>query len=111
MRTSIIVIDNFYNNVDDVRRFALSQSFNVEGNYPGNRTECFMNDSIKEIIQNALKHNGGNIKWDKHSEYTGAYQYTTKHDKSWIHADNGNNWAGVCYLTPNAPLNSGTGFF
>ena len=30
MRTNLIVVDNFYQNVDDVRKFALSQDFSVE---------------------------------------------------------------------------------
>ena len=34
MRTNLIVVDDFYNNVDEVREFALSQNFDVEGNYP-----------------------------------------------------------------------------
>lgn len=32
-------------------------------------------------------------------------------DRSWIHADSTTDWAGVCYLTPDAPLSSGTGLF
>ena len=31
----LIIIDNFYSNVDEVRSFALEQDFNVDGNYPG----------------------------------------------------------------------------
>ena len=44
------------------------------------------------------------------NEYNGSYQYTTKEMNSWVHRDM-TNWAGIIYLTPNAPLNSGTGFF
>jgi hypothetical protein len=32
-------------------------------------------------------------------------------DRSWIHADSYNTWAGVLYLTPDAPLSGGTGIF
>ena len=38
MDKNFIVIDNFYNNVDDVREYALEQQFQTEGNYPGLRT-------------------------------------------------------------------------
>ena len=31
--------------------------------------------------------------------------------KSWVHREIYTEWAGIIYLTPNAPLNSGTGFF
>ena len=43
--------------------------------------------------------------------YNGAFQYTTSRDKSWVHIDGFNNWAGVLYMTPNAPLSSGTAFY
>ena len=41
--------------------------------------------------------------------YNGAFQYTTSRNRSWIHNDGWNNWAAVLYLTPNAPVSSGTG--
>ena len=43
-----ISIDNFYNNVDDVRKFALSQTYTAPplGEYPGVRT-----DPLHEIDQ------------------------------------------------------------
>jgi hypothetical protein len=47
MEVNVIITDNFYQNPDDVREFALSQEFSVSGNYPGNRTESFLNDELK----------------------------------------------------------------
>ena len=44
MEVNVIIIDNFYQDPDEVREFALSQEFGVRGNYPGNRTESFLND-------------------------------------------------------------------
>ena len=43
--------------------------------------------------------------------YNGAFQYTTSRDRSWIHTDKWNNWAGVLFMTPDAPLTSGTAFY
>ena len=54
MKIQSLIIDNFYNNVDDVREFALSQEFGVKGNYPGQRTTSFANDSLKELILSFL---------------------------------------------------------
>lgn len=80
------IIDNFYTDVDDVREFALKQDFSVRGNYPGPRTQQFLNDSIKETINNIVSPNWGNvIEWG--DEYTGSYQFTISRDRSWIHAD------------------------
>lgn len=122
----LIVIDNFYDNPYEVRSFALRQEFFVQGNYPGRRTKSFATNKIKNIIQKYVEPFGGkiidfpipnnDISADKNENenktiYNGSFQYTTSRDRSWIHIDNYNNWAGVLFLTPNAPLTSGTAFY
>jgi hypothetical protein len=111
MLVSPIVIDDFYVDPHQVREMALSQEFDVRGNYPGQRTTPFLSDSVLDIIQNAIRYAGGEVLDWNMSEYTGAFQYTTAWDRSWIHADQTTSWAGVLYLTPNAPLSAGTGLF
>lgn len=111
MLISPIVIDDFYVDPYQVREMALAQEFDVRGNYPGQRTTPFLNNSILDIIQNAMRYAGGQVLDWNMSEYTGAFQYTTAWDRSWIHADQTTSWAGVLYLTPNAPLSAGTGLF
>lgn len=110
MRVNAIVIDDFYENPDYVRDFALKQEFKVRGNYPGQRTESFLNDSIKKKLQEILYPYAGNIT-DWGGEYTGSFQYTVAADRSWIHSDSTTDWAAVLYLTPDAPLSAGTGIF
>lgn len=110
MRVQCLIIDDFYSNVDSVRSFALGQDFSVRGNYPGQRTLPFLTDSAKELIQDIIKPFAGNVTWWG-DDYTGAFQYTLASDRSWIHADHTTNWAGVLYLTPDAPLSSGTGLY
>jgi hypothetical protein len=110
MRVNALIIDDFYSNPDEVREFALQQEFKVRGNYPGMRTEPFANEDIKQTIESIIHPFAGKItKW--HTEYTGCFQYTTAYDRSWIHSDSWNDWAGVLYLTPNAPASAGTGIF
>ena len=110
MRFNSLTIDNFYSNPMDVREFALKQEFKVRGNYPGQRTESFLNDSIKKTLRDILYPFAGEVtNWG--GEYTGSFQYTTAYDRSWIHADSTTDWAAVCYLTPNAPVSAGTGIF
>tara|TARA_R110000803_G_scaffold122967_1_gene190961 strand:+ start:264 stop:848 length:585 start_codon:yes stop_codon:yes gene_type:complete len=111
MQISAYIIDDFYSDVDVVREFALQQDFSVRGNYPGPRTKSFLNESVKETIENVVKPFYGNVTFWGDGEYTGAYQFTTSRDRSWIHADQTTKWAAVCYLTPNAPLSAGTGLF
>jgi hypothetical protein len=111
MQISAYIIDDFYSDVDVVREFALQQDFSVRGNYPGPRTQTFLNDSMKTTIDSIVKPMYGSVTYWSEEQYTGAYQYTTSRDRSWIHADQTTKWAAVCYLTPNAPLSAGTGLF
>jgi hypothetical protein len=110
-KTSLIVIDDFYANPMEVRNFALNQQFNITGNFPGFRTTSLLNDTIKEAIQYVMHPFAGEIVDWFEDGHTGAFQYTTEDHHSWIHSDGGVRWAGVLYLTPNAPLSAGTGFY
>jgi hypothetical protein len=116
----IIVIDNFYKNPYETRNYILTQDFTVRGNYPGQRTISYANQHLKDIIQEYVLPFGGKItdfpmpdesNMNNNNIYNGAFQYTTSRDRSWVHIDGFNNWAGVLYMTPNAPLSSGTAFY
>jgi hypothetical protein len=115
MNVNLIVADNFYNNPDDVRNFALSQEFSVKGNYPGLRTKSFLSESNMQVIDALVSHAGGGVTdWlvgENDDSYTGAFQLCTSYDRTWIHSDYNNMWAGVCYLTPDAPLSGGTALY
>lgn len=110
---NLMVIDNFYTNALETRNHILTQEFKVRGNYPGQRTVSYANQHLKEMIQGYIQHFAGKIiDWPEGQDtYNGAYQYTTSRNTTWIHNDGWNNWAGVLYMTPNAPVSSGTGIF
>jgi hypothetical protein len=115
---SLIVVDNFYNNPMQTRNFILTQEFKVRGNFPGQRTISYANADLKHIIQRNVMAFGGKITdfpipttENADKIYNGSYQFTTSRDRSWIHTDGYNNWGGVLYLTPDAPLSSGTAFY
>jgi hypothetical protein len=116
----LIIIDNFYNNAMETREYILTQEFSVKGNYPGKRTISYANEHLKDVIQKYVEPFGGKITdfpipkedgSDTQDIYNGSFQYTTSRDRSWVHIDGFNNWAGVVYLTPDAPLSSGTAFY
>ena len=115
----LIIIDNFYNNAIETREYILSQEFSVSGNFPGKRTISYANEELKEMIQKYIEPFGKITQFpcpkpdnsDAKEIYNGSFQYTTSRDRSWIHTDKWNNWAGVLFLTPNAPLSSGTAFY
>lgn len=110
MDKNIIVIDNLYTNVDDVRSFALEQEYLTEGNYPGYRTgpeADAQHDYLKTFFEESVIERKITY-WPK--EYNTAYQITTEESTTWIHHDD-TMWAGVLYLTPNAPIEAGTGMY
>jgi len=82
MQISAFIIDDFYSDVDELREFALQQDFGVKGNYPGNRTRSFLNDSIKETIEKIVSPHYGKVTYWSEEQYTGAFQYTTSSDRS-----------------------------
>jgi hypothetical protein len=102
----IRVIDNFYDDPDAVRRFALEQEYPVVGNYPGRRSASFANDGLKHRFENIL-----NIKmteWDTDDRnYNGSFQICSCDDITWIHHD-AQSHAAIIYLSPNAPISGGT---
>uniref|UniRef100_A0A6C0KNX3 Prolyl 4-hydroxylase alpha subunit Fe(2+) 2OG dioxygenase domain-containing protein n=1 Tax=viral metagenome TaxID=1070528 RepID=A0A6C0KNX3_9ZZZZ len=115
----LIIVDNFYNNAMETRNFILSQEFSVKGNYPGQRTVSYANEHLKDVIQKYVEPFAGKIvdfplpnnDSDTNDIYNGAFQYTLAKDRSWMHTDKWNNWAGIVFLTPDAPLSSGTAFY
>ena len=123
------ILDEFYPRPYALREFALKPDFNIHGNYPGYRTRSFLKDidyhvgvgpnpsetkdyqsTMMQKIADVIRPLEGEITWWGDEEYTGAFQYTTAENRSWLHVD-GTDWAGVCYLTPDAPLSGGTGLF
>lgn len=118
MRNNIVTIEDFYKYPLETREWILKQDFAVRGNYPGQRTISHATEQMKDIIESALEPLAGKIthfpigeREDGEPNYNGAYQYTTCHDKTWIHSDSGTSWAAVVYLTPDAPLSGGTGLY
>lgn len=112
MKTKVIITDDFYTNPDAVREYAFTLGFDIKGNYPGVRTAPYLPDDVKKAIQHIVYGAGGSVTdWLEGSGYTGAFQICTAQDRTWIHADSFNTWAAVCYLTPDAPVSSGTALY
>lgn len=111
MDINVIVVDDFYRDPNEVRNFALKQDFKVRGNFPGKRSKSFLNENLKQSIETILYPYAGKVVNWREEEFTGSFQITNASDRSWIHTDGSCNWAGVLYLTPDAPLTSGTGLY
>ena len=113
---TVLVIDDFYQDPMAVREWVLQQDFPIEGNYPGKRTAPFAVDAVKDKIESYVEPFAGKItQWSNNENHTtsnGTFQFTLESDVSWMHTDNNvTDWAGVLYLTPDAPVSGGTGLF
>lgn len=107
MNKQVIIIDDFYEDPDDVRKNVLASTFDVFGNYPGARTgtvDAEQHEYLKKFFEDNVV--GAPITyWPE--EYNTSFQYTTEDDSSWIHHDN-TTWAAVLYLSPDADADTGT---
>lgn len=105
----IIVVDNFYENPDDIREIALAQEFTPDLRYhKGKRTsKKFLASGTKQMFESLLGRRITN--WAEHG-YNGIFQYCTPEDALVYHSDV-QSYAGAIYLTPNAPVETGTSFF
>lgn len=112
---NLIVIDNFYENPYEVREFAINQINKYENHFfhPGKRSPSYAKKEHEELFNNIIEPFFGKIiKFDMSNTSNGAFQYNIGSDKTWVHIDDyRTNWAGIIYLTPDAPLSAGTGFF
>ena len=106
---SFVVMDDFYKDPDAVREFALNQDFSLHPAYhKGKRTDnTFLFPGIKEAFEEKL---GVKIaKWSRYGT-NGCFQYCVAGDQLVYHYD-GQEYAGVLFLTPDAPPQSGTRFY
>ena len=118
----VTVIENFYENPDAIRKFALAQKFtyckdvpNIEYVYPGGRTQDLslldkaMFDKICTKLVSVF-HNAEHdvMRW----LITTSFQSVSEEfSQGVIHTDHNTVFAGVLYLTPDAPLSGGTSLF
>lgn len=104
----VFVVDNFYENPDEVRQFALSQSFHDDEGYLGMRTrKQFFFDGVKERFETII---GEKINDWETEDMNGRFQ-TCKAGVPLVYHCDAQKWAGIVYLTPNAPVNCGTSFY
>ena len=106
----VMVVDNFYKDPDAIREYVTTNlTFNSSGYHKGERSqERFILNGTKERFEEILGREI--INWE-HPEYAnGRFQFCVKDDPIVYHVDN-QMFAGVVFLSPNAPLNAGTATF
>jgi len=106
---SYLIVDNFYEFPDDIRTFALSQTFHLHTNYhKGHRTnDSFHFPGIQKRFESLLGRRIDN--WHKYST-NACFQYCIAGDQLVYHFDF-QQYAAIIFLSPNAPPHSGTSLF
>ena len=104
---TFVVVDNFYRDPDYIRNFALKQDFQEDPKYHKGKRVIrpeFRFPGIKEKFEGIL---GCRIKnWDTYG-VNGCFQYCIESDLTVYHCDS-QQYAGVLFLTPDAPVEAGT---
>jgi len=118
----VTVVDNFYENPDAIRKFALAQQYKFRHEetginyvYPGCRTKdlydldkALQEKVLKKLISVFHIHEHDHMRWAISSSFQSVSEI---YKQGIIHTDNNTIFAGVLYLTPNAPLNAGTSLY
>ena len=102
------IVDNFYDNPNEIRKFALGQEFDEGGfgkGFIGRRTKHqFLFPNLKEKFEKIM---GRKITaWQEHG-MNGRFQIAWSGEPLVYHCDS-QKWGGMLYLTPNAPYQCGT---
>ena len=110
MNIDTIVISDFLDNPDMVRQSLIENEVDFfhkeEGGFPGSRT-TIPDPSYQKMVDEKLdKILPFKWKMDMNTS-TYCFQLCLEGDNSWIHVDS-TKWAGILYLTPDAPKDSGT---
>ena len=103
------VVDNFYSDPYAVREYALKQEFKPEIEYfKGSRSlDQYFVPGTKEAFERIM---GIKIReWESHG-MCGRFQYCTAQDPLVYHND-GQTWAAMIYLNPDAPYCTGTSLY
>jgi len=103
----LFVVDNFYANPDEVRNLALNTEYAMDLRYyKGYRsTRQWIVDGTKEAFESIMGQKI--VHFNEVHSHCGRFQYTTAADPQVYHHDL-QRWAAMIYLTPDAPLQSGT---
>ncbi len=118
----VTIIENFYENPDAIRKFALAQEYtfchdrlNMEYVYPGSRTKDLfdLDSKLHEKICKKLVSVYHNAEYDlmRWAISTSFQSVSAEYGQGVIHTDHNTVFAAVLYLSPDAPLNSGTSLF
>jgi len=107
----LIVVDNFYADPDLIRDYAINNLEYKDSDYhKGKRTKgnAFILNGTKEKFEKIIGRKVTN--WNHPRYANGVFQYCTAQDPIVYHVDT-QTYAAMVFLTPDAPVNTGTAFY
>jgi Zn-finger protein len=117
--TPVTVLDNFFDDPDKVRRWALQQEYfpDPDGRWPGLRSkqiyeldEPFFQTTCRKFFSQFY-----DFESDQSIQWKVSMHFQTVHggyDSGWIHSDEKvSQITGIIYLSPNSNLNGGTSIY
>lgn len=120
----VTIVDNFYENPDLVRNYALSLPYQPSkiGGYPGSRTkllsienERFVKIFSKKLFSLFFDYETTNLVWNMETNFQKINSFSSEENdiknSGWIHVDTDTVFAGVIYLNPNPKPNWGTSIY
>ena len=114
---SFLIINDFFENPDEIRHNALLLPKNYNNHHPGYRTSTIIEEQ-SIITKKKLEYVMGTTIYPSGDCF--HFQQNVSTDVSWIHTDTGfrdlnvfnklgiKSWAAVIYLTPDASIEAGT---
>jgi|TARA_B110000483_G_scaffold222797_1_gene280070 hypothetical protein len=111
----ITIIDNFFDNPDQVRNIALSSDYERQDDstFPGYRTKMIA--EIDKTIYRTVMEKVLGLFWDLTRDelevkFKTHFQFIPRQygNGGWAHFDKSTTFAGVVYMTPDAPKDCGT---
>ena len=104
---SLVIVDNFYNDPDTIRDYVIKNvKFDFSTYHTGRRSlDRFILEGTKEKFEELLDR--PILNWNHPTYANGKFQYCTSQDRVVYHIDT-QNYAAMVYLTPDAPLQTGT---
>jgi len=113
MKLNTLIIDDFLEDPDHIRNMVIDSKvpFDNSGNYPGKRTipvdNLVYQNMVIEKLNQVLPFK---IKMRTNLSSFSFQLCLSDDEKNYVHLDP-SDWTGVLYLTPNAPIESGTLLF
>jgi len=113
---SVVVVDHFYNDPDEVRNWAIEQTYDDPETHGAVGYRCERGrkifDGTREAIENLM--NGKVIEGKEEGQWdystNGCFQWCPAGTPVVFHCDS-QQYAGAVYLDPNAPREAGTSLY